>query len=267
MSVTGVIFDWDGTILDHGSLATVAAFQDTFAGAGISLEPADIRLSMGLAKRDQIHEILALPNIAEAWQTLRGATPTDEEIEELYFDYLPKQTDLIGGFPRLVPGIPEMAEGLRSRSVMIGSTTGYTREMADFLVDYARQQGFELDCVVCPEHVPGGGRPLPWMCYLNAIRLEISPLWTMVKIGDTPTDIEEGLNAGMWTVGITRTGNEVGLSEEDWEEVPEEDRAALIEVAEARLTEAGAHYLLESAADCLDIIDDISARIAAGERP
>ena len=30
------------------------------------------------------------------------------------------------------------------------------------------------------------------------------------------SDIAEGLNAGMWTIGVTRSGNAVGLSEDDW---------------------------------------------------
>ena len=34
----------------------------------------------------------------------------------------------------------------------------------------------------------------------------------MVKIGDTISDIEEGLNAGMWTIGLTKSGNSLGLS-------------------------------------------------------
>lgn len=267
MSVTAVIFDWAGTVVDHGCRAPVAAIQEVFAKAGVPVEVADVRLSMGLAKRDHIREILALPNVAEAWQAARGATPGDEEAEELYFDFLPIQTACLADYSHLIAGVPEAAEGLRSRGIMIGSTTGYTREMMSLLVDYAREQGFTPDCVVCPEDVPGGGRPEPWMCYLNAIRLEVRPLWSMVKIGDTPSDIEEGVNAGMWTVGITRTGNEAGLTEEEWEALSEEERAEVIERAEKRLTEAGAHYLIESAADCLEVIDDIAERIAANERP
>ena len=57
----------------------------------------------------------------------------------------------------------------------------------------------------------GAVRPKPFMCYRNAILPGVFPLWHCVKIGDTPSDIAEGLNAGMWTIGITATGNEIGL--------------------------------------------------------
>ena len=153
------------------------------------------------------------------------------------------------------------------RGIRIGSTTGYTRRMLDFLVERAREQGFVADCSICPEDVPGGGRPAPWMCYLNAIRLEAGPLWSMVKIGDTPSDIEEGRNAGMWTIGITRTGNEVGLTEAEWNSATIPDRTEIIDRARQRLLGAGAHYLVESVGECLDTIDEIAGRLSFDERP
>jgi phosphonoacetaldehyde hydrolase len=105
------------------------------------------------------------------------------------------------------------------------------------------------------------------MCYLNAIRLEVSPLWSAVKIGDTPSDIEEGVNAGMWTIGVTRTGNEAGLTEEEWNSATVAEQHEVIARAPKRLRDAGAHYLAESAGDCLDMIDEIAGRISSGERP
>jgi hypothetical protein len=45
------------------------------------------------------------------------------------------------------------------------------------------------------------------------------------------------------------------------------ERAAVLESASQRLLSAGAHYLAESAADCLPVLEEISHRIAANERP
>jgi len=88
-----------------------------------------------------------------------------------------------------------------------------------------------------------------------------------VKIGDTPSDIEEGLNAGMWTIGVTRTGNEAGLTVEEWNSATAAERSEVITRARTRLADAGAHYLVESAGECLDAIDEIAGRISSGERP
>ena len=47
------------------------------------------------------------------------------------------------------------------------------------------------------------------------MRLDVFPMTSMVKVDDTPVGIEAGRNAGCWTVGVTRTGNCVGLSVEE----------------------------------------------------
>ena len=119
---------------------------------------------------------------------------------------------------------------------------------------------------VTPDEV-GGGRPKPFMCYRNAILLGVFPLRQCVKIGDTPSDVTEGLNAGMWTVGLTATGNEMGLGRDEWEALDPEERAVRNTNAARRLIEAGAHYTAASLADCSRILTDIERRIAAGEKP
>jgi phosphonoacetaldehyde hydrolase len=267
MKLQAVIFDWAGTILDHGSRAPVAALQEVFESAGVPITVEEARLSMGIAKRDHIRSILELPRVTEAWRVGHGSMPEEADVSALYADFLPKQTKCLGDFSNVITGVPPIAEALRSRGIKIGSTTGYTRPMLEYLMERARKQSFAPDCAICPQDVPGGGRPAPWMCYLNAIRMEVSPLWSMVKIGDTPSDIEEGLNAGMWTVGVTRTGNEAGLTEDEWNTAITPVRQVVIARAEKRLRDAGAHYLVESAGECLDLIDEINARIISGEKP
>jgi phosphonoacetaldehyde hydrolase len=89
----------------------------------------------------------------------------------------------------------------------------------------------------------------------------------VVKVGDTKADIEEGLNAGTWTVGVTRTGNYVGLSREELAGLPADQSAQLIRNAADTLRRAGAHYLIASIADLPPVLDEIEIRLALGERP
>ena len=105
------------------------------------------------------------------------------------------------------------------------------------------------------------------MCYLNAVQMQIFPMWTLVKIGDTAVDIEEGLNAGMWTIGITRTGNEVGLTPAEWSSMNDTERTGRLAAAERLLRNAGAHYIAESVAECDQIFDAIEDRMRSGGRP
>jgi phosphonoacetaldehyde hydrolase len=155
---------------------------------------------------------------------------------------------------------------MRSRGLKIGTTTGYNRAMLDYLLERAAAQNFTPDCALCPDD-SGAGRPLPWMCYLAAIRLEVYPMAALVKIGDTPADIAEGRNAGMWTIGVTRTGNEIGITEEEWAQLADKQKEGLLQSAERRLLDAGAHYLARSVAECDAILDQIETRLAFGEKP
>ena len=89
----------------------------------------------------------------------------------------------------------------------------------------------------------------------------------IVKVGDTPADIAEAQNAGMWAVGVVSTGNEIGLSQAEWESLSDQDRAVRFALASERLQSAGAHYVIGSAADLLPVIDQIGQRTGKGERP
>jgi phosphonoacetaldehyde hydrolase len=88
-----------------------------------------------------------------------------------------------------------------------------------------------------------------------------------VKVGDTVSDVEEGLNGGMWTVSVAVSGNEVGLSLADWQALPAERQQALRRTAATRLARAGAHYVIDTVADLPAALDAIEAALARGEQP
>src|SRR6266536_5183464 len=99
--------------------------------------------------------------------------------------------------------------------------------------------------VVCASDVPAG-RPAPFTCLLNVINLQVSPVEACVKVDDTVPGIEEGLNAGMWTVGLAMSGNEIGLSLEELEALAPADREARRQRAYTRMWQCGAHYVVDT---------------------
>lgn len=264
--ITAVVLDWAGTTVDFGSRAPVAALQRIFEANGVPVTTAEAREHMGLLKRDQIRCICAGPRVRDAWSYRHGQPPSGPDVERLFSEFLPRQAEIIAAFSAPIPGVPETVEAWKSAGLRIGSTTGYTRELLDVVIPAAARDGYSPHASVTPDEV-GGGRPKPFMCYRNAILLGAYPLWRCVKIGDTPADIAEGINAGMWTIGITATGNEIGLSRSEWETLPPGERAARQDAAARRLTETGAHFTVPSLADCTGILDDIERRLAAGEKP
>jgi phosphonoacetaldehyde hydrolase len=105
------------------------------------------------------------------------------------------------------------------------------------------------------------------MVFDNMAQGRIYPVEAVVKVGDTKPDISEGLNAGTWTVGLSRTGNEVGLNERELAALPQDVVRQKVARAADSLAKMGAHYVVESIGDVVPIIDEIERRLKSGDRP
>jgi len=260
LHIRAIMLDWAGTTVDHGSMAPVLALQTLFAQHGITLSTEDARRDMGLLKRDQIKAILALPNIREKWSAATGRNPGDAEVISLFEEFGPVQMKIIEQHSQLIPGVAQVVKDWQSRDIRIGTTTGYTRQMLAPVLTQAARQGFQPDASVCPDEV-GAGRPAPWMLMKNAQLLDVYPPTACVKIGDTLVDIEEGRNAGMWTIGLTRTGNLVGLDSEQWVQMPQATKEVQLGRARKIMIEAGADYVAEDLASCNQALAEIERRL------
>lgn len=261
-----VILDWAGTTMDYGCYAPAVVFVEVFGRKGVEITMAEAREPMGAHKKVHIRKISKLPRVAEAWRDVHGRNCDENDVEEMFADFVPLQLACLAEYADLVPGTLEAVDAFRSRGLKIGSTTGYTNAMMDLLRDEAKQRGYEPDVSVCATDVPAG-RPEPWMCLANAMRLGVYPMESLVKVGDTLPDIEEGLNAGMWTIGLAKTGNEMGLNEREIAELDSEQYEMLLDRARSRMLMTGAHYVVDSIADVDPLLDQINERLARGERP
>ena len=264
--ILAVVFDWAGTTVDHGSLAPVAAFREVFRRRGVAVSDGEIRGPMGTAKKDHIQTMLADPAVRERWEAANGSASSKGDVDAMYEEFLPLEVESAALYARLIPGTLATVEASRERGIKVGSSSGYAREIMARILPVAREQGYEPDVLVCPEDVPAG-RPHPWMMYENAMKLGVYPMAACVKVGDTVTDIEEGLNAGAWTVGLARTGNELGLSEEETAALEPEDLAARLEGIHGRMHRYGAHYVVGSIAEVPEVLEEIEARLQAGDGP
>lgn len=261
-----VILDWAGTTVDFGSFAPTAVFLRLFEERGVAITPADARSGMGLMKKDHLRTILARPAVAAAWEAKHGTPASEADINSLFEDFVPMQTAVVKDFAEPIPGCLEAIGEIRERGIKIGSTTGYIRSMMDVLMPVAAEKGYAPDSIVCPDEVPNG-RPFPWMVYQNMMNLNIFPVEAVVKVGDTLIDIEEGLNAGTWTVGLSQTGNLMGLTEAEFNNLSDEERVSALEKVEEQLYRTGAHYVIEGIWDLPIVLEEIEDRLANGERP
>ncbi len=261
-----VVLDWAGTTVDFGCIAPAAAFVRAFTQAGVPITMAEARAPMGLPKWDHIEAVLGTPSVAERWAAVHGRRPGEGDVEAVYEMFVPLQVQSVAEHSELVPGTLEAVAAMRARGLSIATTTGYPREVMDVVVREAKRQGYEPDVTVCAGDTPSG-RPGPFMALQALIRLSISPVESVVKIGDTVFDIEEGRSGGMWSVGVAATGNGVGMSAAEYAALGPEDRREACAAATEVLREAGAHYVVDTIADVPAVLDAIEVRLGRCEKP
>jgi phosphonoacetaldehyde hydrolase len=221
---------------------------------------------MGAHKLVHIQQISRIPAVARRWQEVHGKPCDEGDVQSMFEAFVPLQLGNLADYADLIPGTLDTVAEMRRRGMKIGSTTGYTGEMMALLQAEAKRRGYEPDSTVCATDVPFA-RPEPWMCLQNAMNLGVYPMETCVKIGDTLPDVAEGLNAGMWTIGVAKTGNEMGLNEQEIAALDADELDRRLSRAYQRMVQAGAHYVVDSIADVPPLLDAINARLARGERP
>jgi phosphonoacetaldehyde hydrolase len=264
--VKAVILDWAGTAVDYGCMGPAAVFVRVFENFGVTASVADARQFMGLEKKQHIRQMCKLPGIENQWHKRHGRIPGKTDVDALFVQTEPMMVDTISEHSDPIDGLLPFVETMRRRNIAIGSCTGYTAPMMAVLAAEAAKKGYSPNCVVCSSDVPAG-RPFPWMCYLNAIQLQVYPFESMIKIGDTISDIREGRNAGMWTVGLTQSGNELGLTEDLVDALSVEELEKRLGIIENSFRKNGAHYVVRGIWECLEVVEDIQQRLEKGEHP
>ena len=264
--IQAVLLDWAGTTMDYGCMAPAVVFVEVYKRQGVPITMEEARAPMGAHKRVHIQKISQLDTVRERWQQKHGRPPGEDDVDKMFADFVPLQIDCLSDYSEMIPGALEAVAAMRKRGMKIGSTTGYLRDMMAVNLRDAKRQGYEPDSTVCASDVPAG-RPYPYMCLQNVINLNVSPVAACVKVDDTVPGVEEGLNAGMWTIGLAVSGNEVGLPRAEVAKLEPSVLAARRQRAYTRMHQAGAHYVVDDITGVMPCLDDIERRMALGERP
>ena len=217
--IRAVIFDWAGTTVDYGCFAPVQAFQEAFAYHGVPVTLEETRKPMGMLKRDHIRTMLRMERIARVWEETHGRPAGEEDVEAVYAQFEPKLFSILDRFSTPKPFAVETAAALREMGLKIGSTTGYTD-----------------------------------MIFENLKALEVPSVKNAVKVGDTVSDIREGVNAGVWSVGVIEGSSVLGLSQTEYEALTPEVRRDACRRAEETFRTAGAHFVLNDLSQLPELI-------------
>ena len=239
-----VVFDWAGTTVDYGCFAPVNAFEKAFGAFDVYPTMDEIRAPMGLLKIDHIRAMLQMESVRAQWIRAQGGEPGEEDVGEIYRVFEEKLMESLSEYAMPKPGVPEAIHELREMGIKIGSTTGYNDEMMRIVSESAAANGYSPDTCFTPDGTEGFGRPYPYMIFQNMKAFAIQSVKNVVKVGDTLADIREGRNAGVLSLGVIEGSSMLGLTQEEYEALSEEEKRLRREEAERRYREEGADDVL-----------------------
>lgn len=184
-----VVFDMAGTTVRDDDLV-LTCFVEAARRAGLDATRDEINARMGASKR-AVFDALARRQNDEA-AGARGYEAFRAILEETY--------GRVGA--TAIDGAERVFAWLRGDGVRVALNTGFYRRVTDLIVDRLGWRG-AVDAVVCDDDVPEG-RPAPYMIHAAMQRCGVHDVHGVVVVGDTPSDMLAGRNAGARAVvGVT----------------------------------------------------------------
>ncbi|MCE2395574.1 HAD-IA family hydrolase [Candidatus Poribacteria bacterium] len=162
----------------------VVSMMHAFAKHGIELAPDPINKHRGKQKSEAIQTLL---------KEAAELSPADaERIGDSIYRYFLHELESNLSSISEIDGATELFRHLKSKDIYVGvgsvSQLGWLDERL-------------LDYVGSADQI-GVGRPNPKMILDAMERLNITDGSKVIKIGDTVVDVQEGKNAGAWTVAV-----------------------------------------------------------------
>ena len=254
MQYEAIIFDWAGTTVDYGCFAPVQAFMEIFKEYGITPTMEETRKPMGMLKWDHIKTMLSMERIREEFKRIHGRDFTDQDVDEMHEKFAASLMKILDQFSDPKDYVVDTVAKLRDAGLMIGSTTGYTDAMMEIVTKEAAKAGYKPDCWFSPDSTGHMGRPYPYMIFKNMEVLKVTGVDKVMKVGDTLSDIREGKNAGVFTVGIIEGSSEMGLTKEEYAALSPEEREAKVKAVTKRYMDAGADAVVQDIRGVLELI-------------
>lgn len=243
--IEAVIFDWAGTTVDYGCMAPILAMIESFKVKELEVTLAEIREPMGMLKVDHIEAVLNMERVRNGFTQIHQREYEQTDIDIIYNHFETCIFKNLHQHTKVIPGVHDVQEYLRNQNIKIGSTTGYTTPMINIVAESAVKQGYFPDVIVASDQVRRG-RPYPYMLHQNAAMLEVQNMKHVIKVGDTVVDIEEGIHAGCWSVGVVMGSSMLGLSEDEVAMTSAETLGQKIRHVKYEMLAAGADYVIDS---------------------
>ena len=178
-SITTLLFDWDGTLVDSAQLG-LTAFEQSFAALGVAFDH-DIYRAVYSPNWYSVYEAMGLPK--EKWQLA----------DDLWVQHYGEQT------AQPVPGAQQTITELKQKGYRLGIvSSGSEGRVAREIGELGLDSFFET--VICNEQMENK-KPHPEGLE-TAMRSLGCVSGATCYVGDSPEDIQMGKRANLFTVGV-----------------------------------------------------------------
>lgn len=193
-----VVFDMAGTTVYDDDFVH-RALQDALRNAGVEASRDAVNREMGRPKPHAIRTFLASEHDDPEELAAAVASTHDDFITRINAFYA---TDPA---VREVEGTTALFKQLRDAGIKVGLDTGFSRSTANVIIDRLGWAEKDLlDATVTSDEV-ANGRPAPDMIYHLMEVTGVEDAADVVKLGDAPSDLEEGDRAGCrLVIGVTQ---------------------------------------------------------------
>lgn len=218
MTIRLVVFDLSGTTVHDGGGVVRRNLREVLSEAGLELREGALEGVAGLPKR------VAIRTLLEG----HGRDELLSRTESLHTDFALRMRRWYRDDPavREVTGASDTFRALRAAGVKVAIATGFTRDVLDVVLTRMQWVGDDspVDVTVASDEVQRGR---PWPDAIEWLRQGAGdlPAAAVAKVGDTPSDLQEGTMARCGLVVGVLTG---GHSREALAEQPHDHLIASV---------------------------------------
>lgn len=203
MAVQLVVFDMAGTTVDdsvNGLPLVAVAMQEAFRKHGQEVSIDKVNEVRGMEKKNAIKNVLLALRKESQGEVIEANFQEEDLVDAIFKDFKESLNTYLAFIDKEIPGTSETFRILRSKGVKISVGSGFPHSVVETIVKNLGWVGM-IDYVSSAEK-EGHGRPHPAMIHAAMKCCSVEDVRSVVKVGDTKMDVQEGRNAGCWTVSV-----------------------------------------------------------------
>ncbi|KAL6076234.1 PhnX protein [Balamuthia mandrillaris] len=210
MGIKLAVFDCAGTVVDEGAIVYQTLIR-VLEADNVPVDPEEFNKWHGANKVEVIRYFIYQQEGGK--KNGEEGQKMEERIQRVYKEFMTGIEQAYfapenKGVVKVMNGAVELMDKLRAAGIKVALNTGYPRHVADGLISMLDLSS-HIDGSIVAEEV-GKGRPYPYMIQSLMRKLDILEARTVMKVGDTARDVEEGRNAGCGLVVGVLSGADDG---------------------------------------------------------